>query len=243
MRFAVHGPGCPVASPRMKGAGEAGGVPRRDADGRVDVRVAGETAGSAPEHGLALTRVPVHLPARRAPLARERGTDLLHPARGLVPQPAHQQAPNPHPGSPGSARPWPGRCGPGPPGCLSRTGSCWRSSGPRPGSHRTAAQCRWTLSRPSPCAGPSPGPAAGREPAASHGCSARAAVSCRHCCGQPGAPARPGRQWRCCSTARFHTYRAWLQWSRSTASWAGLGTSRYRDIPTHYRIPSTIPGR
>ena len=93
MRFAVHRPGIPEASPRMKGAGEAGGVPRRDVDGRVHVGVAGETAGSAPEHGLALTRVPVHLPARRAPLAGERGADLLHPARGLVLQPAHQQPP------------------------------------------------------------------------------------------------------------------------------------------------------
>ena len=41
------------------------GVPRRDIDGRVHISVTGETAGSAPEHGLALTRSPVHLPARR----------------------------------------------------------------------------------------------------------------------------------------------------------------------------------
>jgi glucose 1-dehydrogenase len=45
MRFAVHGPGCPVASPRSHG------VPRRDVDGRVHISVAGETAGSAPEDG------------------------------------------------------------------------------------------------------------------------------------------------------------------------------------------------
>ena len=77
MRFAVHGPGNPVASPRSHG------VPRRDVLRRVHVRVAGETAGSAPEHGLALTRVPVHLPARRAPLARVMRLNLLHPARGL----------------------------------------------------------------------------------------------------------------------------------------------------------------
>ncbi len=56
MRFAVHWPGCPVASPRSHG------VPRRDILSRVHVSVAGETAGSAPEHGLALTRVPVRLP-------------------------------------------------------------------------------------------------------------------------------------------------------------------------------------
>ena len=139
MRFAVHGPGYPVASPRSHG------VPRRDVDGRVHISIAGETAGSAPEHGLALTRVPVHLPARRAPLARQRGTDLLHPARGLVLQPAHQQAPARTQDARGSARPWRGRCGPGSPGCLSPTGSCCRSSGPRRGSRRTAARCPWTL--------------------------------------------------------------------------------------------------
>ena len=38
---------------------------------------------SAPEHGLTLTRVPVHLPARRASLARVMRLDLLHPARAL----------------------------------------------------------------------------------------------------------------------------------------------------------------
>src|SRR6266571_7886188 len=64
LRFAVHRPGNPVASPRSHG------VPRRDVPRRVHVRVAGVTAGSAPEDGLALTRVLVHLPARRAPLAR-----------------------------------------------------------------------------------------------------------------------------------------------------------------------------
>ena len=87
MRFAVHRPGIPEASPRSHG------VPRRDVDGRVHVRVAGETAGSAPEARLTLTRVPVHLPARRAPLARERMSDLLHPSGRLVLQPAHQQPP------------------------------------------------------------------------------------------------------------------------------------------------------
>ena len=156
LRFAVHRPGCPVASPRSHG------VPRRDVDGRVDVRVAGETAGSAPEHGLALTRAPVHLPARRAPLARQRGSDLLHPARAPCPAAGAPAAPTPTPGSPGSARPWPGRSGPGSPACLSRTGSCSRSAGPRPGSRRTAARCPCWPSRPSPCAGHSPGPAAGR---------------------------------------------------------------------------------
>ena len=36
MRFAVHRPGCPVASPRSHG------VPRRDIPGRIYVRVLGE---------------------------------------------------------------------------------------------------------------------------------------------------------------------------------------------------------
>ena len=88
MRFAVHWPGSPVASPRSHG------VPRRDVDGRVHIGVAGVSAGSAPEGGLALARLRVHLPARRAALARERGTDVLHPARRLVLQAADQQAPS-----------------------------------------------------------------------------------------------------------------------------------------------------
>ena len=87
MRFAVHRPGIPEASPRSPG------VPRRDVPGRIHVRVAGETAGSAHQARLALTRLRIHVPARRAALARERGSDLLHPAGRLVLQPAHQQAP------------------------------------------------------------------------------------------------------------------------------------------------------
>ena len=63
LRFAVHGPGLPVASPRSHG------VPRRDVPGRVHVRVACVSAGGAPEDGLALARPRVHLPARRAALA------------------------------------------------------------------------------------------------------------------------------------------------------------------------------
>jgi len=87
LRFTVHRPGFPAASPRSHG------VPRRDVPGRVHVSVAGEPAGSAPEDGLALARLPVHLPARRAPLARERRTDLFHPAGRLLLQAAHQQPP------------------------------------------------------------------------------------------------------------------------------------------------------
>ena len=50
MRFAVHRPGIPVASPRSHG------VSRRDVDGRVHVSVAGVSAGSAHESRLALAR-------------------------------------------------------------------------------------------------------------------------------------------------------------------------------------------
>ena len=109
---------------------------------------------------LGSTRVPVR-PARRAPLARERGSDLLHPARGLVLQPAHQQAP---PG-PQNAPFSPAFCRtfrPGSPRVPLADRVCSRSSGPQPGSRRTAARCRCWPSPPGPCAGPSPGRAAGR---------------------------------------------------------------------------------
>jgi hypothetical protein len=57
LRFAVHRPGIPEASPRSHG------MPRRDVPRRVDVSVAGETAGRASEARLARTRLPVHAPA------------------------------------------------------------------------------------------------------------------------------------------------------------------------------------
>ena len=87
MRFAVHRPGNPVASPRSHG------VPRRDIPGRVHVSVERETAGYAGEEGLALTTLRCDVPARRAALTSERGTDLLHSAGRLIFQPAHQQPP------------------------------------------------------------------------------------------------------------------------------------------------------
>jgi hypothetical protein len=31
--------------------------------------------------------------------------------------------------------------------------------------------------------------------------------------------------------------------AHSAASWAGVGSSRYRDIRTHYRAATTFPGR
>src|SRR5206468_6025411 len=53
----------------------------------------GVSAGGAPEDGLALARLRIHLPARRTPLACERRTDLLDPADGFLLQAADQQAP------------------------------------------------------------------------------------------------------------------------------------------------------
>jgi hypothetical protein len=87
LRFAVHGPGSPVASPRSHG------VPRRDVPGRVHVSVERVSAGGAGEDGLALARLRIHPPARRTTLARIRGTHLFDSARGLVLQTAYQQAP------------------------------------------------------------------------------------------------------------------------------------------------------
>ena len=110
------------AGPASGSLPPSAGVPRRDVDGRVHIRVAGETAGSAPEYGLALTRVPVHLPARRATLARERGSDLLHPAWRLVLQQAHQQAPPRSQDLPVRAQLSAGRCGRDRPAFLSRNG-------------------------------------------------------------------------------------------------------------------------
>ena len=87
MRFAVHWPGTPVASPRFHD------VPRRDVACRVYVSVAGVSAGNAGETRLALARPRVHVPARRASLARVRGWYLLDPARCLFVHAAHEQAP------------------------------------------------------------------------------------------------------------------------------------------------------
>jgi uncharacterized protein len=87
LRFAVHRPGCPVASPRSRG------VPRRDVPSCVHVGVDRQAAGAAPEPRLALSRFRVAVPAARAGLRRVRGIDLLYsPGRFLL-QAAHQQAP------------------------------------------------------------------------------------------------------------------------------------------------------
>jgi hypothetical protein len=87
VRFAVHWPGIPEASPRSHG------VPRRDVPRRVHVSIFGETAGRAREVRLTLARLPVHVPARRAALARERGFDLLDPSGSFLLKPTHQQSP------------------------------------------------------------------------------------------------------------------------------------------------------
>src|SRR5690606_11390265 len=72
------------------------GMPCRvcDVPGRVHISVARVTAGPAPVTRLALTRLPVHDPARRAPLTRVRGIDLHHPPGRLVLQALDQTAPS-----------------------------------------------------------------------------------------------------------------------------------------------------
>jgi hypothetical protein len=87
LRFAARRPGIPEASPRSHG------VPRRDVHCRVHVSVAGVSAGGAPEDGLALARLPVHHPARRAALARERRFDPFNPSRCLLVEATYQQTP------------------------------------------------------------------------------------------------------------------------------------------------------
>jgi hypothetical protein len=134
LRFAVRWPGSPEASPRSHG------VPRRDVPGRVHVSVTGVSAGRACELRLALARFRIHVPARRAPLTRERGVDPLHPTGSLLLQAPRQQAPS-RPQDP-----------PVQSGLLADVPArtVWR--GPDP----------WRSSRPSPCAGPFPGHTAER---------------------------------------------------------------------------------
>ena len=57
----------------------------------------------------------------------------------------------------------------------------------------------------------------------------RAVVNCAACSTWPGA-LRPGCQCCCCSTARFHTYRASRQCASKTSSCSGVGNSRNRDM-------------
>jgi len=87
LRFAVHRPGSPDASPRSHH------VSHGDIPCRIDVRVAGEVTGYAGEECLALATLRRDIPARRATLTRELRFDLFHPAGCFILQAAHQQAP------------------------------------------------------------------------------------------------------------------------------------------------------
>jgi len=87
LRFAVHRPAQRQASPRSHRP------PDGDVLGRVHIRVPRMPAGPATEDGLALARLRVHDPARRATLTRVRGVDPLNPMRRLVFQAGHQPAP------------------------------------------------------------------------------------------------------------------------------------------------------
>ena len=102
------------------------------------------------------------MPARRAPLAREVRLDLLDPSRGLVLQAAHQQPPPGPQDSPVEPRLGTERSGPGSPAFGSPSASCSRSSGLRPLSRRTGAQCPCWPSPPSLSAGRPREPAARR---------------------------------------------------------------------------------
>ena len=148
----------------------AGGQGRGDRHAPVDAhrpgryRVRGPARGSRRRRHATGPRGPAS-PGRISRPAAPRGTSGTVPTRPWAPRPGRPS------GTPG-ARPTAGRA-------------------PRSGTPRPARPCATTAARPG-CPGrrtpPSPGrsraaPAAGPSgsPAASHGCPARAAVSCRHC--------------------------------------------------------------
>jgi hypothetical protein len=87
LRFAVHRPGSPDASPRSHR------MPCGDVPGRVHVGIADEIAGCALEPCLALARFGCYVPARRAALACERGVDFRYPSGRLSLQSPDQQTP------------------------------------------------------------------------------------------------------------------------------------------------------
>jgi hypothetical protein len=87
LRFAVHRPGNPDASPRSHG------VPRRDVPGCVHIRIGGVSAGSAGKDRLALAILTRYMPTHRAALACVHRIDLLHSARSFLLQAAYQDAP------------------------------------------------------------------------------------------------------------------------------------------------------
>ncbi len=86
LRFAVHRPAIAWPFPRRHGTP----CRRLDVAGRVRAGVAGVSARSAGEDGLAFVRPRIHGPACRAPLARVRAIGLDHPAERLVLQPGHK---------------------------------------------------------------------------------------------------------------------------------------------------------
>jgi hypothetical protein len=87
LRFAVRGRAQRQASPRSHGTS------CRDVSSRVHVGVVGVSAGPAAEDGLALARLRIDDPARRATLRGVGGVDLLYSARSLLFQTRRQQAP------------------------------------------------------------------------------------------------------------------------------------------------------
>ncbi|SEG85397.1 hypothetical protein SAMN05444920_105526 [Nonomuraea solani] len=89
MRFAAHRPGNPWPFPRGHGMS----CRRPDVASGGHAGVGGVSTGSAAEGGLALARLGIHDPARRASPARVRGADLDHPAGGLVFEPLDQASP------------------------------------------------------------------------------------------------------------------------------------------------------
>jgi hypothetical protein len=87
LRFAVHRPGSPDASPRSHG------MSCRDVSGRVQVRVAGKTARLAAEDGLALARSSVNRSARAAALRRECWVYSFDATGSLILKPALEEPP------------------------------------------------------------------------------------------------------------------------------------------------------
>jgi len=88
VRFAVHQPRRPGASPRRHSPSG------RDVACRVHIRVARPSAGHAGEEGLALATLRCDVPADMAPLRRERSRGPLDPAAwGLLFQAGHNPAP------------------------------------------------------------------------------------------------------------------------------------------------------
>jgi hypothetical protein len=87
LRFAVHRPGNPGASPRSHG------MTCRDVPGRIDIRMTGKTARPATEDGLALARSSVYRLAGAAGLRCECGVYSFDPAWSLILKPSHQEAP------------------------------------------------------------------------------------------------------------------------------------------------------